>query len=124
MPVRIYDLAKKLGIESKKVLDQAKNLGIAQAKVPSSSLDKITAEFLENELVKLFPPPAGSPAPPPPDFPAPAPIFLEARPSITLITEDPPPPPPPEAIAAPPPSEPPPVEIVAAPSDSGVAPPL
>ena len=49
MPVRIYDLAKKLGVESKEVLAKAKELGIA-AKVPSSSLDKITAEFLEQTL--------------------------------------------------------------------------
>lgn len=54
MPVRIYDLAKKLGIESKEVLAKAKELGISQAKVPSSSLDKITAEFLETHLA---PPP-------------------------------------------------------------------
>ena len=54
MPVRIYDLAKKLGIESKDVLIKAKELGIA-AKVPSSSLDKITAEFLEQQLVATLP---------------------------------------------------------------------
>jgi translation initiation factor IF-2 len=58
MPVRIYDLAKKLGIESKDVLAKAKEMGISQAKVPSSSLDKITAEYLEETLAKLFPPPA------------------------------------------------------------------
>lgn len=50
MPVRIYDIAKKLGIESKEVLAKAKELGIAGAKVPSSSLDKITAEYLEEQL--------------------------------------------------------------------------
>ena len=43
MPVRIYDLAKKLGLDSKSVLAKAKELGIATAKVPSSSLDKISA---------------------------------------------------------------------------------
>ena len=46
MPVRIYDIAKKVGMESKEVLAFAKGLGIAAAKVPSSSLDKITAEFV------------------------------------------------------------------------------
>ncbi len=73
MPVRIYDLAKKLGIESKVVLAKAKALGMPAAKVPSSSLDKITAEFLEEELVKEHPQtPAPAPvqavsiAPPPP----------------------------------------------------------
>ena len=50
MPVRIYDIAKKLGIESKEVLAKAKELGITGAKVPSSSLDKITAEYLEQQL--------------------------------------------------------------------------
>src|SRR6185503_5363091 len=50
MPVRIYEIAKRLGIESKEVLSKAKELGIAAARVPSSSLDKITAEYLEEKL--------------------------------------------------------------------------
>src|SRR5204863_80844 len=50
MPVRIYDIAKKLGIESKEVLAKAKELGITGAKVPSSSLDKITAQYLEEQF--------------------------------------------------------------------------
>src|SRR5436190_15340050 len=50
MPVRIYDIAKKLGLESKEVLAKAKELGITAAKVPSSSLDKITAEYLEEQF--------------------------------------------------------------------------
>jgi translation initiation factor IF-2 len=84
MPVRIYDLAKKLGIESKLVLAKAKELGMVAAKVPSSSLDKITAEFLEEELAKEHP---QSPAPvqavavaPPP--PSPAPITLISEPAV------------------------------------------
>ena len=52
MPVRIFDIAKKLGLESKEVLLKAKELGIAAAKVPSSSLDKISAEWLEEEIIK------------------------------------------------------------------------
>jgi cold shock CspA family protein len=56
MPVQIYDIAKKLGVESKVVLAKAKELGIA-AKVPSSSLDKITGEFLEQQLAACLPPP-------------------------------------------------------------------
>ena len=55
MPVRIYDIAKKLGLESKEILVKAKALGIAAAKVPSSSLDKISAEWLEEELIKSSP---------------------------------------------------------------------
>ena len=46
MPVRIYDIAKKLGLENKDFIVRAKALGISAAKVPSSSLDKITAEYL------------------------------------------------------------------------------
>src|SRR5438093_3946391 len=61
MPVRIYDIAKKFGIESKAVLAKAKELGIA-AKVPSSSLDKITAEFLESHFVPATPPELPPPA--------------------------------------------------------------
>jgi translation initiation factor IF-2 len=107
MPVRIYDLAKKLGIESKDVIAKAKNLGIAQAKVPSSSLDKITAEFLENELVRLFPTAAGA-SPPPREVPPAAPVIIDTHHSITLITE---PEPPLEPIAAPPLPPPPPMTI-------------
>ncbi len=74
MPVRIYDIAKKLGLENKDVLTKAKALGIA-AKVPSSSLDKITAEYLEQQIIgenpelkaKLAPAePVAPPAPPTP----------------------------------------------------------
>ncbi|HMC29047.1 MAG TPA: translation initiation factor IF-2, partial [Verrucomicrobiae bacterium] len=80
MPVRIYDIAKKLGIENKEVLAKAKELGITSARVPSSSLDKITAEFLESHLA------ASRPAPPP-AVPAPEPI---------IVVKPPEPPPPPE----------------------------
>ena len=56
MPVRIYEIAKKIGIPSKEVLAKAKELGIANAKVASSTLDKITAEYLEKQI-------AGKPEP-------------------------------------------------------------
>jgi translation initiation factor IF-2 len=80
MPVRIYDIAKKLGIESKEVLAKAKELGIA-AKVPSSSLDKITGEYLEQLLAASLPPPP-PPAPPPPAAapPTPPPVVAEIAP--------------------------------------------
>src|SRR6185295_18271441 len=87
MPVRIYDLAKKLGLESKEVLAKAKILGITAAKVPSSSLDKITAEFLEEQLGGLVakapaPVPAAPSAPvmitAPPEPPAPLAPVVEA----------------------------------------------
>src|ERR1043166_4342340 len=77
MPVRIYDIAKKLGIESKVVLAKAKELGISTARVPSSSLDKITAEFLEGH----FTPKAAPVAPPPPPTAEP----------ITIVSAPPPP---------------------------------
>jgi translation initiation factor IF-2 len=55
MPVRVYDIAKKLGLENKEILAKAKEMGIAAAKVPSSSLDKISAEWLEEEIIKTNP---------------------------------------------------------------------
>jgi translation initiation factor IF-2 len=104
MPVRIYDLAKKLGVESKDVLAKAKELGIA-AKVPSSSLDKITAEFLEQTLAASLPQPtspslpaiAPEPPPPPPHVPitilSEPPVAVEPEPSAPMVALPPPPPP-------------------------------
>jgi translation initiation factor IF-2 len=97
MPVRIYDISKKLGLENKEVLAKAKSLGIAAAKVPSSSLDKITAEYLEGEILKDHP-----------EKSAPQPVAAEpAKPAaaepVVIVTARPEPPPPPQAEAAPPP---------------------
>lgn len=50
MPTRIYDIAKKLGIESKQVLAKAKELGMEAAKVASSTLDTRTGDYLEGQL--------------------------------------------------------------------------
>ena len=105
MPVRIYEIAKKLNLESKFVLNKAKELGIAAAKVPSSTLDKITAEFLEEQLAPLAKPfeaskplevtpvtiihapaepvPAAAPEPEPIPEPMVAPVV--ARPAITRV---------------------------------------
>lgn len=55
MPTRIFDISKKLGLENKQILEKAKSMGIAAAKVPSSSLDKISADWLEEELLKTYP---------------------------------------------------------------------
>jgi translation initiation factor IF-2 len=75
MPVRIYDISKKLGLENKEVLTKAKSLGIAAAKVASSSLDKITAEYLEEEILKAHPELANKFAVPAPvETPKPAPV--------------------------------------------------
>ena len=99
MPVRIYDISKKLGLENKDVLAKAKELGITAAKVPSSSLDKITAEYLENELT------GGKPV---------SVVVAPAQPAepekIIFVTAPPPPPPPaPEVVEAKTPIEPPPM---------------
>src|SRR5271155_5173236 len=83
MPVRIYDISKKLGLENKEVLAKAKELGIAQAKVPSSSLDKITAEFLEETLAKIHPPPALPTPPAPPE------LLVIPSPPIAIVAEAP-----------------------------------
>ncbi|HTD86065.1 MAG TPA: translation initiation factor IF-2 [Candidatus Binatia bacterium] len=112
MPVRIYDIAKKLGIESKEVLVKAKELGITAARVPSSSLDKITAEYLESHFkpAVAVPPPAPPPAqpmsviteaPPPPVEDAPAPPAVE-MPHIEIRGEAPAVEPPPEPEVEPP----------------------
>jgi translation initiation factor IF-2 len=82
MPVRIYDLAKELGVENKVVLAKAKALGMKEAKVPSSSLDKITAQYLKDELIKEHPPVA------PPTPPAPIQIISEP-PKETVVAETP-----------------------------------
>jgi translation initiation factor IF-2 len=91
MPVRIYDISKKLGLENKEVLSKAKELGIAAARVASSSLDKITAEYLEQQLILAHPERAPAAAPPAeqtgkvpaeatPPPPAPGPILITSAP--------------------------------------------
>ena len=77
MPVRIYEIAKKVGIPSKEVLAKAKELGITNAKVASSTLDKITAEYLEEKI-------AGTQEP----EPEPAPVAVEPV-IITAPAEEP-----------------------------------
>jgi translation initiation factor IF-2 len=89
MPVRIYDIAKKYGFENKQILEKAKSLGIAAAKVPSSSLDKISAEWLEGELLKDYPDIAAKfAAPKVEEKPKPAPVDE----GIKIISAPPPPP--------------------------------
>jgi translation initiation factor IF-2 len=84
MPVRIYDISKKLGLENKEVLAKAKELGIAAARVASSSLDKITAEYLEQQLV-IAHPNLSAPPPPPPAPP-------QVAEPILVVSAPPPPP--------------------------------
>ena len=98
MPVRIYDISKKLGLDNKEILSKAKTLGIAATKVASSSLDKITAEYLEDEIRKDHPE-LNTPATPPP---APAPPAVVHEPMVVITAPPPPPPPAPVvAVAAP-----------------------
>ncbi len=52
MPVRIHDIARKYGLKNKEVLEKARAIGIAAAKVPSSALDEFSAAWLEKELRK------------------------------------------------------------------------
>jgi translation initiation factor IF-2 len=106
MPVRIYDIAKKLGLENKEVITKAKALGIAAAKVPSSSLDKITAEYLEQQIIETHPELKAKLAPPEPVV-APTPptqveIKIESPPPPVEVTLAPAPvAPPPEPKPAP-----------------------
>src|ERR1051325_1117487 len=95
MPVRIYDISKKVGLENKEIISKAKTLGITAAKVASSSLDKISAEYLEGELLKDHPDLAAKFAAPAAEPVKPAPVEEK----IVVITA--PPPPPPEAKPAP-----------------------
>jgi translation initiation factor IF-2 len=89
MPVRIYDISKKLGLENKDVLSKAKELGITAARVASSSLDKITAEYLEQQLVLAHPHLSAPAAPPAPV----AQVHVEEK--IVVVTARPPAEPPP-----------------------------
>jgi len=95
MPVRIYEIAKELKLENKVVLSKAKELGIAAAKVASSSLDKITAEYLRDQLLPLAP--GASEAPVAPAVPE---VVAEADKPVIII------PPAPVPAVAPEPAEP------------------
>jgi len=95
MPVRVYDIAKKLGLENKEILAKAKEMGIAAAKVPSSSLDKISAEWLEEEIIKTNPAVAARMVPKPAEE-KPKPVFEE--PILVIHALPPPPVAPPPAL--------------------------
>src|SRR4029434_8570631 len=90
MPVRIYEISKKLGLENKEVLAKAKDLGIAAARVASSSLDKITAEYLEDQLRLAHPELANPPSAPELVSPGPvasAPAFETSAAAVAVIAE-------------------------------------
>ena len=97
MPRRIYDISKKLGLDNKVIIAKAKSLNITTAKVASSSIDNISADYLEEELIKDHPEAAARFAPKPvEEKPRPAPVEEK----IVLITA-PPPEPEPEIIPEP-----------------------
>jgi translation initiation factor IF-2 len=92
MPVRIYDISKKLGLENKEVLAKAKELGIPAARVASSSLDKITAEYLEDKLKEAHPeiavaPPAAM-APAPASVPEPVQVVTQTAAAASLQSQE------------------------------------
>src|SRR5215467_6609486 len=86
MPVRIYDISKKLGLENKEVLSKAKELGIAAARVASSSLDKITAEYLEQQLILAHPERAAAQTAPLPPAPSEVPLPVATNGPITVVS--------------------------------------
>ncbi len=59
MPVRIHEISKQTGVPSKEVIAKARELGITTAKTASSTIDKITAEYLIQQLggIKQVPTP-------------------------------------------------------------------
>ena len=65
MPRRIYDISKKLGLDNKVIIAKAQSLNITTAKVASSSIDNISADYLEEELIKEHPEVAARLAPKP-----------------------------------------------------------
>ena len=83
MPVRIYDVAKKLGLDNKEVLAKAKELRIHTARVASSLLDRITADFLEQELYRVHPELNAAAS----ALPAPPVVLETSRPTLNPISK-------------------------------------
>jgi hypothetical protein len=52
---KIDDISKRLGLDNRVILAKAKSLGITTAKAPSSLIDRISAEWIEEELIKEHP---------------------------------------------------------------------
>jgi hypothetical protein len=104
MPIRVYEIAKDLKLESRVVLAVARQLGIAGAKVPSSNLDKITGEYLREQLIEwkskqltAYPSAAGDPPlinPVLPQVVQPARVVPEVRIAHQQVTAPPQPAPP------------------------------
>jgi len=61
MPVRIHEISKQTGVPSKEVIAKARELGITTARTASSTIDKITAEYLIQQLGGIKHPPTQPP---------------------------------------------------------------
>ena len=71
MGIRVYDISKKYGVENALLIEKLHALGYKQVKQPSATIDKITAEYLVQELGLKEVVPAPAPPPPPPTEPPP-----------------------------------------------------
>ncbi|MFA7005413.1 MAG: translation initiation factor IF-2 N-terminal domain-containing protein, partial [Verrucomicrobiia bacterium] len=94
MGIRVYDISKKYGVENALLIEKLHALGYKQIKQPSATIDKITAEYLIQELglkevVHAPPAPAPAPVPPPPPLPpaepAPAPPVITQVSDVALV---------------------------------------
>ncbi|MBM3892573.1 MAG: hypothetical protein FJ388_25935, partial [Verrucomicrobia bacterium] len=96
MGIRVYELSKKYGVENAVLIEKLHALGYKQVKQPSNTIDKITAEYLVNELgLKEVapPPPVAPPAPkieaPPPAAAPPAPVVTAPAPTPKVAAPKP-----------------------------------
>jgi translation initiation factor IF-2 len=112
MGIRVYDISKKYGVENAVIIEKLHALGYKQVKQPSATIDKITAEYLIQELglkeVVHAPPPEPTPPPPPapPPVAEPPPVAPAKAPAATVAQKPPVAPPvvakAPTAMVAPP----------------------
>jgi translation initiation factor IF-2 len=82
--LRIYELARELGLESKEVLEQAHSLGV-EAKTASSSIESADADLIKLAITEAKSANAGAApaAAPEPEPSAPEPIPVEPEPAPT-----------------------------------------
>jgi translation initiation factor IF-2 len=93
--VRIYELARELGVESKAVLDRAHDLGI-EVKTASSSVDATEADLIRLALAEATAPapeaapevPSAAPAPAPVTEPVAPPAPAAPAPELRIVSVD------------------------------------
>jgi len=119
MSIRVHELAKHCGISGKEMMEKLHAINYP-VKTVSSTIDKITAESLEQEYGYVPPPaptpvtaPAPAPEPPKPvapplpkPLPPPAPKAEPLKPAPVVVPKPAAPPPPAPVKAAPPPPKP------------------